>query len=103
MKRDILTRLMDQGHITIYIADVILNAREEYLDIINGLNIDGNISTAEALILIDKNPELIFPPHRIDQVPMQAPSPDFQPDWTWDQRRINTWYITSTSDNTFQA
>lgn len=51
-KESIIKRLIDQGHITIRRADVILNKKPLYADEIESLHTDGPVNTVEAVILL---------------------------------------------------
>ena len=51
-KETIIERLLDQGHITIPSADVILNKKPDYVEIIESLHTDGPVNTEEAVILL---------------------------------------------------
>ena len=51
-KETIVERLLDQGHITIPSADVILNKKPSYVEIIESLHTDGPVNTEEAVILL---------------------------------------------------
>jgi len=77
----IIERLLEQGHIVIACADRILNKRGEYLQDIEDLRRDGNISTSEALTLI-KDTNLFENPYRPE--PILAPPYPYQwfPDTT---------------------
>ena len=99
MTRELITeRLLEQGHIVIQCADRILNHKGEYLQDIEDLHRDGNISTSESIILLKKNSSV--------EIPFVAPGqyypPTIQPytDWTWDPNRPGTpsWTITCSHD-----
>lgn len=92
-KNLIVERLLDQGHITIVCADRILNKRGEYLQDIEDLRRDGNISTGEALTLIKDN-NLFENPYTRE--PIQAPSYPWYPDTTGNPPQI--WCETTTFD-----
>jgi len=56
MNRDsIIERLLDQGHITIRWADIILNKKDRCVERITELYIDSNINTNEAILLLNEN------------------------------------------------
>jgi hypothetical protein len=59
-KETIIERLLDQGHITINWADLILNRKEYYVDRITELHTDGNVNTVEAICLLNSNPTQII-------------------------------------------
>ena len=61
MKNIIIERLLDQGHITIKIADVIINNKTGKADHITDLRGDSIISNSEALILLRDNEAPSFP------------------------------------------
>jgi len=61
MKHIIIERLLDQGHITIKIADVIINNKTGKADHISDLRGDSIISNSEALILLRDNEAPSFP------------------------------------------
>lgn len=90
MKDKIIERLLDQGHIVIQCADRIINKKVGYVQDIEDLHRDGNISTSESIILLK---ELDAPNHY---------PPTIQPytDWTWDPNRTGTphWTVTCSHD-----
>jgi hypothetical protein len=51
-RNSIVERLLDQGHITITWADIILNLKDRCIGRITELHTDGNINTNEAVLLI---------------------------------------------------
>lgn len=59
-KETIVTRLIDQGHIVMTTADRILNKRDGYVQDIQDLHRDGQISTAESITLL-KDVDLYIP------------------------------------------
>ena len=86
-KETIVQRLLDQGHIVITRADVILNRKGQYVYEIDSLHTDGVINTEEAIILLTENPTTLNPnfpwgaPNTFQtNVPPYQPS---QPTWTW--------------------
>lgn len=90
-KEEIVGRLLDQGHIVIQCADRILNHKGGYLTDIEDLRRDGNITTSEAIVLINDNPtptQPIYPPN----VP--------NTDWTWDPNRTGNpyWQVTCSNE-----
>ena len=103
MKDKIVERLIDQGHIVIQCADRILNHKGEYLQDIEDLHRDGNISTSESITLLKKHETFEIPFGVPNQTfPIMPPSmpyqPPFQPDWTWDPNRGPMYTQTSTSE-----
>jgi hypothetical protein len=84
-KETIIERLLDQGHITIPSADVILNKKPDYVEIIESLHTDGPVNTEEAVILLNENPTTYtptFPFMTPNTFPTNVPpyGPD-QPHW----------------------
>lgn len=61
-KDDIVSRLIDQGHIIIKTADRLINKKDNYEQDIQDLHRDGQISTAESIILL-KDADLYIPPY----------------------------------------
>ena len=61
MKHIIIERLLDQGHITIKIADVIINNKTGKADHISDLKGDGIITNSEALTLLRDSEAPSFP------------------------------------------
>ena len=61
MKHIIIERLLDQGHIKIKIADVIINNKTGKADHVSDLRGDSIISNSEALILLRDNEAPSFP------------------------------------------
>lgn len=97
MKDKIIERLIDQGHIVIQCADRILNHKGEYLQDIEDLHRDGNISTSESITLLKESDTV--------EIPFGTPNhypPTIQPytDWTWDPNRTGApnWEITCSHD-----
>lgn len=95
MKDKIIERLIDQGHIVIKCANRILNHKGEYLQDIEDLHRDGNISTSESIVLLKDYVEVT------SRTPNYYP-PTIQPytDWTWDPNRTGTphWTVTCSHD-----
>lgn len=90
MKDKIIERLIDQGHIVIQCADRIINKREGYIQDIEDLHRDENISTSESIILLKESDApnhypLIIQPNT---------------DWSWDPNTTGTphWTITCSHD-----
>ena len=97
MKDKIIERLIDQGHIVIQCADRIINQKDGYIQDIEDLHRDGNISTSESIILL-KEIETV-------EIPFGTPnhySPTIQQytDWTWDPYRPGNpqWIVTCSHD-----
>lgn len=90
MKDKIIERLLDEGHIVIQCADRIINKKAGYVQDIEDLHRDGNISTSESIILLKES-----------DAPNHYP-PTIQPytDWTWDPNRTGTpyWTVTCSHD-----
>ena len=89
-KETIIKRLLDQGHITIPSADVILNKKPDYVEIIESLHTDGPVNTEEAVILLSdpyyeaaKFPLGTYPPNIQTFPDYPAPHGPSQPTWTW--------------------
>lgn len=96
MKDQIIERLLNQGHITIEIADILINNRLEKSTLIAELNRDGQIDVKESIILLrDEEPSISFNPIMSPSMPYHPP---FQPDWTWDPNRGPMYTQTSTSE-----
>ena len=98
MKDKIVERLIDQGHIAIQCADRILNHKGEYLQDIEDLRRDGNISTSESIILLREHTTFEIPFGTPNQYYPPTIQPQFQPDWTWDVTRGPMYTQTSTSE-----
>lgn len=92
MKDQIVARLLEQGHITVGMADTLLNNQLEKTSIVTQLREDGIISIQETIILLKETDQVVFPP-----VPTMPYKP-YQPDWTYDPHRPGQpwWTITST-------
>ena len=91
-KEEIVKRLLDEGHIVIACASRILNKKEDYLTDIEDLRTDGNISTDEAIVLINENQT------QIGSYPKYTPNTD----WTWDPNRPGNPYWEITCSNKFE-
>jgi hypothetical protein len=93
MTRDsIVERLLDQGHITIRWADIILNKKERCIERITELHTDGNINTNEAVLLINENvivPNVIMPDF------IQAPAMPYIPMHDGTGNPPNIWCTTT--------
>ena len=53
-RESIVERLLDQSHITIMWADIILNKKDRYIERVRELHEDGNINTTEAILLLNR-------------------------------------------------
>jgi len=80
MKDIIIERLLMQGHITVSMADQILNNKSEKVSIIMDLSQDSIIDHRETIILL-KNEECYFqqPQMPSQPFPSQPYNPPFQP------------------------
>jgi len=102
MKSNIIERLLDQGHITIEIADKILNNKEGKVVHITELKDDGIITNIEAVTLLrdDETPAIPFgvPNQTFPVMPLTYP-PNYH-DWTYDPNRPGTpsWTVTCSTD-----
>ena len=101
MKDQIVERLLTEGHITINMADSLLNDRLEKTSTVALLREDSIISVQEAVILLKDNHELYqpsFPP-----MPAMPPFPTnpYQPPFTPGDVPPGTpfWYTTGTTYN----
>lgn len=74
MKHIIIERLLDQGHITIKIADVIINNKTGKADHISDLKGDGIITNSEALTLLRDSEAPSFP-FGVPNIPNQPVMP----------------------------
>lgn len=98
MKDQIIERLLNQGHITIEMADILINNRLEKSTLIAELNRDGQIDVKESIILLrDEEPSISFNPI------MPPPSMPYQPPyvpgtWTGDPNVGPVFTQTSTSE-----
>lgn len=92
MKDQIVARLLEQGHITVGMADTLLNNQLEKTSIVTQLREDGIISIQETITLLKETDQVVFPP-----VPTMPYKP-YQPDWTYDPHRPGQpwWTVTST-------
>jgi hypothetical protein len=76
-RESIIERLLNQGHITIKWADIILNKKERCIERITELHTDGNINTNEAVLLLNENvivpiitiPDFSCPPPNMPYIP----------------------------------
>ena len=74
MKHIIIERLLDQGHITIKIADVIINNKTGKADHISDLKGDGIISNSEAITLL-RDSDAPSLPFGVPNIPNQPVMP----------------------------
>ena len=93
MKDQIVSRLLEQGHITVDMADTLLNNQLGKSRIVAELRGDGIISIYETIILLKEADQLVFP-----QMPAMPYKP-YQPDWTYDPFRPGQPWWTVTSSN----
>lgn len=93
MKDQIVSRLLEQGHITVDMADTLLNNQLGKSRIVAELRGDGIISIHETIILLKETDQLVFP-----QMPAMPYKP-YQPDWTYDPFRPGQPWWTVTSSN----
>ena len=102
MKDKIVERLLSQGHITIPLADSLLNNRSNKANIIELLLEDGQINHTEAITLLkdDETPTIPLgvPNQTFPVMPLTYP-PNYH-DWTWDPNRTGTpyWHVTCSTD-----
>lgn len=96
MKDSIVERLLTQGHITIHMADTILNDGLEKATILTALREDGIITTYEVVVLLKDGATLnnALPPIA-NPLPFD---PNYgRPDWTYDPHRTGQpWYTSPT-------
>lgn len=92
MKDQIVERLLTQGHITINMADSLLNDRLEKTSTVALLREDGIISVQEVVILLKDGQESYQPPF---------PTSPYQPPFTPGDVPPGTpfWYTTGTTYN----
>lgn len=86
-RNSIVERLLDQGHITITWADIILNLKDRCIGRITELHTDGNINTNEAVLLINENtvaPRITVPDFTMPMFPYSPITfPDGNPPNVW--------------------
>jgi len=104
-RESIIERLLDQGHITIKWADIILNKKERCIERITELHTDGNVNTNEAVLLLNEN--VVVPRITIPSFPFGTPnimpnSPHPFPTWP-DNIPPNVYCQTTTAPNTDQT
>lgn len=101
MKDQIVERLLTQGHITINMADSLLNDRLEKTSTVALLREDGIISVQEAVILLKDGQESYQP--SFPSMPAMPPFPTnpYQPPFTPGDVPPGTpfWYTTGTTYN----
>lgn len=102
MKHIIIERLLDQGHITIKIADVIINNKTGKADHITDLRGDSIISNSEALILLRDNEAPSFP-FGVPNQPVMPLTYPYNPFNTPGTNDPNTppWTVTCTCNKSF--
>lgn len=102
MKNIIIERLLDQGHITIKIADVIINNKTGKADHITDLRGDSIISNSEALILLRDNEAPSFP-FGVPNQPVMPLTYPYNPFNTPGTNDPNTppWTVTCTCNKSF--
>ena len=102
MKNIIIERLLDQGHITIKIADVIINNKTGKADHVSDLRGDSIISNSEALILLRDNEAPSFPFGVPNQpvMPLTYPYNPFNTPGTNDPK-TPPWTVTFTCNKSF--
>jgi len=102
MKNSIIERLLSEGHITIPLADSLLNNRSNKTNIIELLLEDGQINHVDAITLLRdyETPSFPFdtPNQKFPVMPLTYP-PNYH-DWTWDPNQTGTpsWTITCSTD-----
>lgn len=79
-RNSIAQRLYDQGHVVLHMIDTILNKRTGYIQNLENLLRDGQISTQEAILLIGDDSTEFNNPHIQHIVP---PAPLGYPDTKW--------------------
>lgn len=102
MKNIIIERLLDQGHITIKIADVIINNKTGKADHVSDLRGDSIISNSEALILLRDNEAPSFP-FGVPNQPVMPLTYPYNPFNTPGTNDPNTppWTVTCTCNKSF--
>lgn len=102
MKHIIIERLLDQGHITIKIADVIINNKTGKADHVSDLRGDSIISNSEALILLRDNEAPSFP-FGVPNQPVMPLTYPYNPFNTPGTNDPNTppWTVTCTCNKSF--
>jgi len=104
MKNSIIERLLSQGHITIPLADSLLNNRSNKANIIELLLEDGQINHTEAITLLKDDETPSFPfgvPNQTFPVIQPNIYPPNYHDWTYDPNRPGTpsWQVTCSTGN----
>ena len=98
-RNSIVARLLNQGHITMKWADIILNNKERIVEVISDLHTDGNINTKEAISLLKEN-DLVIPAPSITYPTFPYnPAPGIQyPQWQEHHTNPpNTWCSTTST------
>ena len=93
MKDLIVERLLEQGHITIAMADALLNNLIEKTRIVTDLTGDGIITNTEAIILLKENDQVVYYP----PIQPQVPTMPWQPYSPGNPH----WHVTCTMDPGF--
>lgn len=93
-KDNILENLLTEGHITIKMADLILNNKYGRTEIIEELAHDCIITKGQAIILLKENESFNFPTYIPDTTPIIQPYMDWRP--STGTIVINPYTITST-------
>lgn len=94
LKDNILENLLTEGHITIQLADLILNNKDGRTEIIEDLAHDGIITKGQAIILLKENESFNFSTYIPDTTPIIQPYMDWRP--SGGTGIINPYTITST-------
>lgn len=102
MKDRIIERLLSEGHISIQMADIIINNKGNKAEIIANLKTDGIITNWEAVTLLKENESGSIPfgvPNQTFPVMPLTYPPNYH-DWTWDPNRTGTpyWHVTCSAD-----
>lgn len=82
MKDLIIERLLTEGHITIEMADAILNNKHGKTEIISDLTHGGNITKLEAVTLLKEKESVSFPNYPIQTLPWNPPVTVPYIDWS---------------------
>lgn len=79
VKDAIIEKLLTEGHITIQLADLILNNKDGRTELIEDLAHDNIITKGQAIILLKENESFIFPTYIPDTTPIIQPYMDWRP------------------------
>ena len=93
MKDLIVERLLNEGHITVQMADIIINNKTDNAEIIADLNHDSIITNWEAIVLLKENDQVVYYP----PVQPQSPTMPWQPYSPGNPH----WHVTCTMDPGF--